>query len=566
MFSKVTIIRRASLFVVLLGILGMFYATTGSARAADAVGRYRLFETAIQNDRAYANKFADVELLAQFKAPSGRTVDFRGFFDGDGKGGGSFDTGHVWKLRFMPDEIGTWQYEYRWSDGAPGGKGRFECAAAGAGKGILRAYKQNPRWFAYNGTDPVWIKSYYETGHGAVGQDFDWIVKNVYSKFAARGYNHLQVNWLLSLAAFQQFYHDGPPQQTKDLAIFKDTPSKMNLDAWRRMEQHLGWLNDNDISVHMFLGVDGGRNGGPSWAKLGAPDQDLYVRYMAARIAPFANLAGWNFVWEVEGSREANELGFMRLVMKYDVFEHLRTYEDEMPRENHYDLPEYTFAAVENHGIAAADKNLERHLYREPWTHHMACLEGYRDKPVYMSEGNALWRRYWSGRSGATRDDLRRAAWACATAGASFNWNGHDGEDDLVAGGPKGLPFDNEQNLYASSAREMDILADVMSKKVEFYKMQPHDELLVTPDALRVYALAEPGRQYLVFAPEGAPFAVKLPAGDYRNISWINAQTGEQTPAPAVIRQGAIAPVSFAAPDKTHDWVLILRTPPTVHE
>ena len=40
------------------------------------------------------------------------------------------------------------------------------------GKGILRAYKENPHWFAYNGTEPVWIKSYYETGHGSIAQPF----------------------------------------------------------------------------------------------------------------------------------------------------------------------------------------------------------------------------------------------------------------------------------------------------------------------------------------------------------------------------------------------------------
>ena len=75
-----------------------------------------------------------------------------------------------------------------------------------------------------------------------------------------------------------------------------------------------------------------------------------------------------------------------------------------------------------------------------------------------MIEGNALWRRYWQKRSGATQDDLCQAAWACITAGASFNWCGHAGEDSLVAFGPEGLPFYGDDNVYAASALEIDIL------------------------------------------------------------------------------------------------------------
>jgi hypothetical protein len=552
--------------IVLLTIVAGICGAASALAATETVGRYRLFEATVKNDRAYTNKFTDVELFVQYQAPSGRLIDFRGFFDGDGQGGGNTNTGNVWKIRFLPDELGKWSYVYRWSDGMPGGRGNFECVAKGAGKGMLQAYAKNPRWFAYNGTQPVWLKSYYETGHGSIRQDFDWIVSHVYTNFVANGYNHLQVNWLLSLCCFEQYYHDGPVPDTNNLALYQEgrPSSTMNLEVWGRMERHLGWMNDHDINVHMFLGVDGGRNNGPAWEKLSPTEKDFYVRYMVARLAPFANLAGWNFVWEVEGNRETHELGFARLVTKYDVFNHLRTYEDEFPRDNFYQLPEYTFAAVENHHIAGPTKDIERHLWRDAWTHHMACLLGYQGKPVYMSEGNSLWRRFWMERVGATQDDLRRAAWACATAGASFNWNGHWGEEQLQAGGFIGLPFNNPDNPFTNSARVVDIVTDVMNNEVEFFKMQPHDELLVGQQVLRVYALAEPGRQYLVFAPDGEPFGLKLETGEYSNNTWIDTKTGVKTPSPAVtvlavIAPGTNSPVSFAAPDQATDWLLILR-------
>lgn len=546
-----------------------------AAAMAEPVALYRVFETEVTNTNDYENRFTDVELLVAYTAPSGKQQAFRGFFDGDGKGGGDKSTGNVWKLRFMPDEVGTWTYAWRWSDGTEGGKGRFEVSGNNAGKGIIKAYAKNPYWFAYNGTEPVWLKSYYETGHGSIAQDFDWVTDNVFQPLIDRGYNHLQVNWLLSLCCFGQYYHDGPEPSTLDLGLYENgkVTSTMNLEVWRLMERRMAWLNDRDIGVHMFLGFDGSQNDGPRWEDLDEAGKIFYVKYAVARLAPFANLAGWNFVWEVEGDRETHELGLARLLAKYDIFDHLRTYEDEMPREHHYDEAVYTFAAVENHDIATPDRVEERYNYwRTPWTHYMAALQGYAGKPVYMSEGNALWRRYWHERTGATQDDLRQSAWATVMAGASFNWNGHQSEYELKAHGPEGLPF-SEDNDFHLSERYVEILTRVMNDEVEFHELTPQSNQLVAHDPFRVFALIETGRQYLVFAMHGEPFSLFLGEGDYTDNAWIDAKTGERRTAPDVSGHGAIEitergggdretwprPVSFEPPNRATDWVLVLR-------
>jgi hypothetical protein len=555
--------QRILLIIYIVGLMvGINTGLSAGASEVPNVGLYRVFEIQIQNDKPYENKFADVDLTVTYTSPSGKTVDFWGFFDGDGRGGGNLTTGNIWKLRFMPDELGNWAYTYRWSDGTSGGRGAFRCVGDGAGKGVLKAYKENPHWFAYNGTEPVWLKSYYETGHGVIAQDFTWVVENVYGNFLRHGYNHLQVNWLLSLCCFRQYYLDGPEPETFDLTLYEEgkASSTMKLNVWHMMERHLGFLNDHDVGVHMFLGFDGAKNDGPAWDKLSESEKDFYVRYVVSRIGPYANIAGWNFVWEVPGDREQYELGLMRLLEKYDVFEHLRTYEDEMPRDNEYKRPEYTFAAVENHLIAAGSKNLERHYWKEPWTHHMAVIQSYKGKPVYMSEGNALWRRFWHERTGATQDDLRRAAWACVTGGASFNWNGHLKEYELYADGPTGLPF-NDENPYKESEKYIDIIARVMKEEVTFYRMTPHDELLKQHDAMRVWVLAERGEQYLVFASHGEPFGIILAAGDYTNNIWIDAKTGEKRKLGSISVSAENREfVVFSPPNRDTDWVLILRT------
>ncbi|MFI1773531.1 DUF5060 domain-containing protein [Thalassobellus citreus] len=109
----------------------------------EQIGLYRTFEKTLENTNVYANKFNDVQLNTTFISPSGKTTEFFGFFDGDGKGGRDASTGNIWKMRFIPNEIGIWTYKWSWSDATEGGKAKFECISEEAGKGVLQAYKEN---------------------------------------------------------------------------------------------------------------------------------------------------------------------------------------------------------------------------------------------------------------------------------------------------------------------------------------------------------------------------------------------------------------------------------------
>jgi hypothetical protein len=244
---------------------------------------------------------------------------------------------------------------------------------------------------------------------------------------------------------------------------------------------------------------------------------------------------------------------------KYDVFNHLRTYQDEMPKDNEFDRPEYTFAAVENHRIHS--DNREPEYWNTPWTHHDACLMGYvTGKPVYMMEGNALWRRYWADKLASegqthTPDLTRQAAWACVTAAASFTWCGHV---SLSLTGRDGLPFAGDDNPYRASAKAIDILTSVMNDEVVFYRMTPHDDLLSEHDVQNVWCLAEPGHQYLVFTTAGRSFSLNISNGTYTRNRWLNAETGtvDSLEAIEVTDQNTLA---FSPPDTETDWVLLVR-------
>ena len=146
-----------SLLIALMGVSGVQGA---QAPSSDTVSLYGTWEKSFTNTKNYSNpyNFDQIQLDAVFTAPSGRTISFFGFHDGDGNGG---QNGDVWKLRFLPDESGAWTYTYTWSDGTPGGSGSLNAVSDGLYRGILKPYGPNPHWFAYNGSQPVLLKSYY---------------------------------------------------------------------------------------------------------------------------------------------------------------------------------------------------------------------------------------------------------------------------------------------------------------------------------------------------------------------------------------------------------------------
>jgi len=61
------------------------------------------------------NPFLDYRLTISLTAPSGNVTTVPGFFAGNGQGG---STGSVWRMRFSPNEVGTWQYNAQLRSGS----------------------------------------------------------------------------------------------------------------------------------------------------------------------------------------------------------------------------------------------------------------------------------------------------------------------------------------------------------------------------------------------------------------------------------------------------------------
>jgi hypothetical protein len=497
------------------------------AQTIPEVPRYGIFELSVNNNSTYNNPFDfnEIKLIGEFTAPSGKRTEFPGFFDGNGSGGRS---GNVWRLRFIPDETGIWRFSYRWSDNNLGAIiGSFRAVENSDYQGILRAYNANPYWLAYNGDSPVFLKSYYIIEGGFLGIPLDWAVANVYRKLIDRGYNHLQLN-LLPVSYTEQNFQDAPAHLGQHL--YDGNPlTAMRLDVWKRLEEHMRWLNDHSVGVHFFQGFDG-KSDGPRWNSLSQSQKEFYVQYVMARLAPFANVAGWNYTWETSGAEGDRELAGM--IKRLDPWDHLRTYHDEYPLENNFDEDCYNFAAIEAHSH-----------YTQ--THYDNTLASFHNKPVFMSEGNGLWRSCWN----ANNDTIRRTAWAVTMAGGSFTWN------DLPGCGGESQAGDV---LYWSAAAELDVLYNIITEDFSFHRMIPRPELL-SGSSNPCFVLAEAGKQYLIYSENGKAFRLQVAEGRYSSV-WVNAKNNSRQNAEGGTVTGNGGSLSFTPPNEYTDWLLLLKS------
>ncbi|MGH8020821.1 MAG: DUF5060 domain-containing protein [Opitutaceae bacterium] len=123
-------------------------ANARGAEEPERVPRWSCFELTLSNSKHYADPYRDVTLDVTFTRPDGRAIAFWGFYDG----------GDTWRARFMPDSLGAWRYEAKFSDGSDTVRGAFECVASDL-PGQVSVHAANPQWFGWRGGDSVLLRA-----------------------------------------------------------------------------------------------------------------------------------------------------------------------------------------------------------------------------------------------------------------------------------------------------------------------------------------------------------------------------------------------------------------------
>ena len=534
-----------------LALLLLLPSATVAAIPQATVPLWGTFETSVTNTTAYSNKFRDVELQATFVSPSGRSVPFWGFFDGDGSGGPSrFDatnppadsggelSGTTWKLRFMPDEAGTWTYSWSFSDGSKSGNGSFQCTSSGAQPGVLQPHASNFHWFQSRSGAPFFPRVFY-TMASELAYDIGVFGPAVYQKAIDRGYNVIETNffpiWDWNTNAngnpgvqadphFLLWYQQKPYQGETDDGTVYDT-DRMNLFAWKRIEQHMNWLAARKVYVIPFQGFAIKRTV-PSYRR---PEQwsnskaRWYLKYCMARLAPCYNVLWWNYTWEVNPNSSTRQFG--QWLDEFDPWDHL--YTTEALGSGDYSDPVYGLVSFEgylgNNSSVSPDE--------------VPNYYGLK-KPLFMAEDyRPLWRQ-----TGQNDAEALDRAWRYICQGAFFAWS----EIDY-----KNWPTRTWDEYFTRPMADyITILYRFLGDETTFAALKPNRSLVDSG----AYCLADPANEYVVYKPNGGSFNVTLQAGTYTAI-WVDPWNDSRTSAGTVTGPGQ---KSFSTPSGKH-FVLYLK-------
>jgi hypothetical protein len=335
---------------------------------------YGIFEVTHRGP-ADGNPFADVTLTAEFSL-NGRTVKVTGFYDGGGQ----------YKIRFMPDAPGVWNY--RTLSNRPelsGAAGRFEATAA-ISNGPLRvnnihhfAHKDGTPYFPFGTTCYAWIHQSEELQRETLAtlknSPFNKVRMCVFPKHYE--YNHNE----------PEFY---PFERSSAGAHDFARP---NPQFFRHLEQRIGDLAAIGVEADLILFHPYDRWG---YQSMSAQQDDFYLRYVLARLSSHANI-WWSMANEFDLMKAKTTADFDRLfqiVEREDPYAHLRSI--------HYSRVEYDYSRswVTHASHQTADfNNVPDQIarLRKPVLFDEVQYEGNLNRRWGNLDGDELVYRFWRG-------------------------------------------------------------------------------------------------------------------------------------------------------------------------
>ncbi len=501
--------RHYTLFFL---IVFCFYASPSFLLAAGSIPLYGMYEETINyktvtgNSHSFTAPFYGVELNATFTSPSGKRITWFGFYDGDGKGG---QTGDIWKIRFMPDEVGKWTYTWQFSSQGVSGSGNFTATTTGAKPGPLKQDKNIPQWLITADEKKYVFLNMNHTGdfsaHTNPNRAITDTKNNRYDALMIPGPAH--PHW------------DGQTKNSSNPYQFMDTNSfTPRLQGWHFAENGLyKEAYDNNIYIYEFLGFYAGNKFYLLHQK-STSFQNKVLKYWLARTAAnyiFLYNIGFELAEYVSVPSWPEERA--RYIKSLDPFNHLIT--------GHQKGGRWSYGSGSSAmGFSALQTNEDFHkmglrVWNSPSKSHPHCNE-------------CIWSGFPQYQAPGTESSHRRDLWDGITAGMSYAF----------------IPWMGDKTGTSSFKHANTFL----KSGVKWWKMSPHDEIVISDNA---YALANLGKEYIVYSNSGSKIELKLPNGTYMQ-QWFNPASGSFTEKKSLV--SADGKVELNKPN-TKDWVLHLE-------
>ena len=382
--------KRSTLFILL-------YTFIVHLAAAQQVEQWKRFEIELKHDHN-GNAFRDIKLTAKFtNKDSSYIAD--GFFDGNG----------IFKIRFMPEKTGVWNYVTSSNVKSLNNRtGLFECIPASAGNhGIVRV--SNMYSFKYADGKP-----YYPVGTTAYA--WNHMSKEVQQltlqSLKNAGFNKVRMlvfpkdyNLVKEEPQIYPFISTGMEKgpDGKERKSFDWT--SFNPEFFRVLEKQIDELNKIGIEADLILfhPYDKGRWGFDS---LSMDVNFRYINYIVARLGSFQNV-WWSIAneWDLVKYKTHDDwIALSKAVSTADPYHHLSSIHGSTAKYIEYWFPWYTHVSIQdeapvmNWGAAA----ILRNAYYKPVIYDEVGYEGNLSSRWGRYSGEEMTYLMWMGAIGGT--------------------------------------------------------------------------------------------------------------------------------------------------------------------
>ncbi|MFZ6768131.1 DUF5060 domain-containing protein [Undibacterium sp. Di26W] len=326
---------------------------------------------------ATGNPFTEVSLSAQF-VQGDRKLDVPGFYDGDG----------IYRIRFMPDTIGEWQYETH--------SNRVEL------QGRHAAILVKPARAGNHG--PVSVRNTFHFAY-ADGTPYRQIGTTSYSWLHHNQALEEQTLKTLATSPFNKLRMVVFPMQQNnpDLYPFAGRPplawdlSRFNPAFFRHIETGIDQLRTLGIEadIILFHPYDKGHFG---FDRMPASVDDRYLRYVVARLSAYRNV-WWSMANEFDfmtAKTTADWDRYFHIVQQSDPYQHLRSIHNGLQLYNQTQ-PWVTHASIQSGAVAEDARRavILRDVYRKPVVLDEVKYEGNMQQRWGHLTPEAMLLRFW---------------------------------------------------------------------------------------------------------------------------------------------------------------------------
>jgi hypothetical protein len=457
--------------------------------------------------------------------------------------------GSVFRVRFMPSKPGDYAYSvtYRQGDIERLYRGSFK-AVEGKHQDILRVDPNYPWHFIWEGSG----KHYFMNGTTAfllMGWENEQVIRDCIDRLHSLEVNRIRLLldgrtdhfWTEPIRTgkeFRAYLNPWLAGRPDDITDPRFDYARFNCPYWQKFERMLKYAREKGMIISVIFGW----NDTKVHPIAGSPDEQRYFRYAVARLAAFANVT-WDLGDDLDGFRSdvwTHETGTM--LHRLDPYHHLAT--SHPVHNEHQDRTSEWFGMTSFqqwdrplHGWMLDQRQQQARTGRIiPQTNEEY---GYEDHYPY-------WAPYKPPAASADAD--RRAAWEMSMAGC-YQTTGETAKRGT------GVPPDTGGGFVNGRGDDTMVMLKGYAHMVRFFtsfdwwKTEPDDELVNNG----AFCIAETGKAYVVYLPNGGSVTVKLVSTRY-DANWFNPRNGEYLKSG--IAEGTTW-TSPAAPDH-QDWVLLL--------